>query len=381
MSPCLCLTANFCDAMRLAFVIDSFMIGGSELAALRTLRLLQSDNQMSVIHFHSDGPLLREYEASGVEMYHVPLHGVSSPKNIGAILSLRRLLSRLDPDVIHSHDAYSNMIVLAAQWPAFRRPWISSRRWLDQIVRPLHARLNHTAFLRSSAVAVNSDAVGRHMVEAEGVPAGRVVVIPNFVDVPAKVIRDSNGQAGTITIGMVSRVTPIKRHDIAVRAVRKLLDDGLDVRLVIIGDGEALSPLRALITKLGLSDSVLLEGEKRGGPALQQDFDISLATSDSEGSPNSVLEAMAAGRPVVATDVGGTRDLIRQDLDGLLVRAGDVDAVTTALRDLVINPERRRIMGESGRSRALAEFSPHAITTRLTALYTAVVQPRAVIHA
>ncbi len=364
--------------MRLVFVIDSFMIGGSELATLRTYRLLRHSAKISIVHFHAAGPLLAEYQESGAEMHHVPLFGVTNPRNALSLRRLHSILRALRPDVVHSHDAYSNIVMLAAQWPRYARPWISSRRWLDQVFRPSHVKLNHTAFLRSHAVTVNSAAVADHMVRAELIPASQLVVVPNFVEVPPPdAVWPADRNAYT-TVGMVSRMSTVKRHDLAVRAIRLLIDQGLRVRLHIVGDGECRPGVERLVGELGLGDSVVFLGELRGGAQLHKDFDISLSTSDSEGSPNSVLEAMAAGRPVVATDVGGTRDLIRSGVDGLLVPAGSPEAIAAALREVIADRAALRRFGASGRDRAIRDFSPAAIQATLTTLYDRVASGSAV---
>jgi L-malate glycosyltransferase len=210
------------------------------------------------------------------------------------------------------------------------------------------------------------------MTQVEQVPASQIAVIPNFVDVPSEAREWPSESSRSVTIGMVSRLTPIKRHDVALRAVKALLEEGHDLRLHIVGDGESREAIARLIAELDLSAHVTLLGELRGGAALHQTFDISLATSDSEGSPNSVLEAMAAGRPVVATDVGGTRNLIRHGTDGFLVPAGSPQSVATALRDLITDPALRHRFGNAGRSRAKQDYSPEAVSARLLALYQSI---------
>jgi glycosyltransferase involved in cell wall biosynthesis len=359
--------------MRLVYVIDSFMLGGSELAALRTFRLLRPFAEISVVHFHADGPLLAEYRAEDAALYHVPVFGMRDVRNLASLTRLHRLLASLKPDVIHSHDAYSNMATLATQWPMHRTPWISSRRWLDQIVRPSHARLNRVAFRHSSAVAVNSSAVAKWMLDHESVSAEKLVVIPNFVDVPELTTEPAPSSHRRVIIGMVSRLTPVKRHDIALHALRLLVDQGFDVGLVVIGEGTSRPEIEQMVCNLHLTDRVTFLGEQRGGARLHLQFDICLSTSDSEGSPNSVLEAMAAGRPVVATDVGGTRDLIRHSLDGYLVPAGEPRAVADAIRMLLLQPANIERMGAAGRQRALKDFSPAAISKLLLSLYNRVI--------
>jgi glycosyltransferase involved in cell wall biosynthesis len=262
------------------------------------------------------------------------------------------------------------MVILASLWPSFAIPWVASRRWLDQYVRGSHRHLNTIAFRRASAVAVNSKAIAAHMIRSESIPTANVVVIPNFVDVPADTdaSRKHSGPSRVI-VGMVARLTRVKRHDIAIAAVANLIAAGLDIELVIAGEGEARQDIQRCIAEHGIESHVTLVGEKRGGAMIHVDFDVVLSTSDSEGSPNSVLEAMAAGRPVVATDVGGTRDLIRHGIEGFLVPSGDVAAITEALRGLAVEPELRRLIGKAGRLRAQELFSPAAVSQQLVIMY------------
>lgn len=364
--------------MRLVFVVDSFMVGGSELAALRTFRLLCARASISVVHFHADGPLLAEYRAMGADMHHVPLYSMRDPRNLISVYRLRTTILGLAPHVVHAQDGYSNMLLLAASGLGSRWGWITSRRWLDQIVRPMHARLNDLAFRRSAAVTVNSDVVATHMIEKENIPADKIVVVPNFVEVP--VARRAPAEASDetpVTIGMVSRLTAIKRHDVALRALRILRNGGLTPKLVIVGDGEAREEICQLTAELGLTDQVTLAGERHGGATLHMDFDISLATSDSEGSPNSVLEAMAAGRPVVATDVGGTRDLVRDGEHGFLVPRRNPEAVAAALRTLILDTQSRIRLGANGRKTAVDQHAPVVIEAKLLTLYERVARARA----
>jgi len=352
------------------------MIGGSELAALRSFRILATEHDVAVIHLHETGPLHSDYAAAGAELHHLPIFSIRDPRNLAAVYRLKRLLRAMQADVVHSHDSYSNMIMLAAQAVSRTAPWVASRRWLDQIVRPVHARLNHRAFLLADAVSVNSRTVAEHMVAHEGVPRSQVHVIDNFVDLPARWREMPAASASVVTVGMVSRLTSIKRHDIAIRAIQQLVAEGLRIRLVIVGDGEHRQQIAASIRDAGMSSHVHLTGSRIGGPELQLEFDVALSTSDSEGSPNSVLEAMAAGRAIVATNVGGTGDLIQDSVDGLLVPAGSVDAVAEALRRVAQSSDLRRKLGTAARERAEADFSASTARHRLLSLYRAVIESR-----
>jgi glycosyltransferase involved in cell wall biosynthesis len=141
-----------------------------------------------------------------------------------------------------------------------------------------------------------------------------------------------------------------------------------DLKLILIGDGESRGALESLARELGIAANVVFAG-RRTGPNLHHLFDISVLCSTSEGFSNSILEAMAAGNPVVATDVGATRDAVIDGQTGLLVPPSDPERLASAIAELLHNPERARAMGQAGQQRARDDYCASRSLEALEGLY------------
>src|SRR5262249_9818316 len=142
-------------------------------------------------------------------------------------------------------------------------------------------------------------------------------------------------------VGAVGRLSAEKGFDLLIRAVGRLLKGGADVQLIIVGDGEERPRLEALITELGLVDRVLMLGYRPDVSELYQAMDVYALSSLSEGLPNVLLEAMALEVPIVATRIAGVPRLVRDEVTGLLVEPGSVDALTHGLDRLLADPALR----------------------------------------
>src|SRR4029450_5279563 len=173
----------------------------------------------------------------------------------------------------------------------------------------------------------------------------RVVVVPNFVDdhaflppsgdVRQQWARELDLAPDSLVVGIVASLLPIKDHATLLRALGILAPEWPTARLVVVGQGPELDNLRRLASELGIGGLVRFAGLRPQVPSFHFLFDISVLSSVSEGFPNSLVEAMAAGRPIVATDVGGVRDAVRDGENGLLVPPGDSTAFAAALRRLL----------------------------------------------
>jgi glycosyltransferase involved in cell wall biosynthesis len=279
--------------------------------------------------------------------------------------------------VVHCHDQYSNFFsAMAARWAGVPVV-LASKRWLHS---PLRYRLaNGVGFRAATRVIANSDAVAASLQRDDRLAPERVVVVPNFVDEAAfgapseRVrqgwIRDLALEPNAVVVGIVASLLPIKDHATLLRAVAALIPDWPALRLVLVGEGPELERLRTLTDELGIAHAVRFAGLRPQVPSFHFLFDISVLCSVSEGFPNSLVEAMAAGRPIVATDVGGVRDAVRHGDNGLLVAPGDPPAFADALRVLLRDPDLRRTMGATGARRARAEFHALTVVGSLERLY------------
>jgi glycosyltransferase involved in cell wall biosynthesis len=170
-------------------------------------------------------------------------------------------------------------------------------------------------------------------------------------------------------IGTVCNLRPQKALDVMLSAVASLRPKLPDCRLLIVGDGVEREGLEALAEQLGLADAVTFLGQRDDIPDVLAAFDLFALSSDFEGMPLAVIEAMGAGLPVAATRVGGIPDLIDDGVQGLLVPARDAGALASAMGELLSAPDLSRRLGEAGRARRQEEFDIDVVVSRVERLY------------
>ena len=366
------------DRAHVVFSIDTMSVGGTELNALRTAeRLDRRRFRVTVVTLRGEGPLAARYAELGIPVERFPIHSLYGPATVRQAVRLARFLRRERVSIVHCHDQYSNFFsVLTARFAGVPGV-IASKRWLHS---PLRYRIaNGIGFRVASRVLANSAAVARSLARDDHLAPTRTVVIPNFVDetafVPPAVETVRRWREmldltdGGPIVGTIASLLPIKDQATLVRAVAQLTRAWPTIRLVVVGDGPLRDELRALAEALGIASHVRFAGHQPNVPSLHFLFDIAALTSVSEGFPNSLVEAMAAGRPIVATNVGGVSDAVRHDENGLLVPPGDPAAVAAALQSLLSDADRRQRMGAAGMARARAEFHATAVVASVERLY------------
>ncbi|SEL43664.1 sugar transferase, PEP-CTERM/EpsH1 system associated [Roseateles sp. YR242] len=198
----------------------------------------------------------------------------------------------------------------------------------------------------------------------DAVPAARV---------PAPIAGSPFNPASHWIIGTVGRMQAVKDQGMLTQAFILLVNAAPDlrerVRLVLVGDGPLRAHCQALLDEAGMSDLAWLPGERSDVPAVMRGLHVFALPSLAEGISNTILEAMASGLPVVATEVGGNGDLVTPQISGLLVAAADPQPMATALLRLARNPAQALAMGEAGRQRVERDFSMRAMVARYQGLY------------
>lgn len=366
--------------LRIAFCTDNLGIGGTELNAIRTAERLHGTRaEIELVLLGADGPLRARYEAMGITVHEFQIPNLYGREAVRQGFRFARFLRAARIDVLHCHDVYSN--VFGSVWGRVARvpAIIVSRRWWSSLPQRKLRVANRIAYRLASRVLANSAAVGESVRTAEGVAAARIAVVPNFVEsdafeAPGPAARlallDSLGvPAARRLVGIVARLDPVKDHRTLLQAFALLVERAPDAHLVVVGDGPMRSELESLACELGIGGDVTFAGMRANRPNLHHLFDVSVLTSRSEGFPNSIVEAMAAGRAVVATGVGGVCDAVADGTTGLLVQPGDAPAVAHALGRLLDAPETASRMGDAGRVRANALFGEEAVLSGLAALY------------
>jgi glycosyltransferase involved in cell wall biosynthesis len=370
--------------IRLAFCTDNFQIGGTELNAVRWVELLDPERfRLTLVHFAADGPLRERYERSGARLVHVPLGNMYGPAAIRQGIRLARFLARERIQVFHAHDIYSN--IFGVLWARVARvpAVVASRRWWLRSRRPLQQRVNRWAYRLAHRVLANSPSVAAMLARDEGVPPAKIVCMPNSLSEGAfRALAPAEHAewrarlhlpADALVIGIVARLDRNKDHATLLRAFTRLAAQDPRAYLVCVGEGPQGAELSGLAQGLGLNGRVQFPGTLTPPFNVHQLFDVSVLCSVSEGFPNSLLEAMAAARPVVATDVGGVRDAVRDGETGVLIPAGDPEALAAALRGLIATPERGRALGAVAQAYARAEYHESRVIPRLAAWYESLV--------
>jgi glycosyltransferase involved in cell wall biosynthesis len=368
------------ERVRVVFVIDNMRFGGTELNAVRTAELLdRSRYDLRVVCFDIDGPVTARYRAIGVPVTSMPLQSLSGATMLFSGWRFARYLRRERIQIVHAHDMYSN--VFATVWARLARTpvIIASRRWWHSLPSRKLQLGNTAAFRMAAAVLANSPQVARSVHEAQGISADRIWTVVNFADDRAFAPLGAGERvrlrevwrvpAGAIVVGCVARLVPVKDHATLIKGFAQLLALRSNVHLVLIGDGECRAGLEALAARLGVAHAVTFVGELRSGDNHHRAFDVSALVSLSEGFPNTLVEAMAAGVPVVATAVGGSMDAVIDGVTGLLVSPGQPAEVCRALLRLAQGEELRTRLGAAGRDRASTMYRADTAINALQSMY------------
>ena len=336
--------------MKVAFVIGTLQRGGSERQIVEFVRAAHPDHaECVVICQGQEGPLASEVRATGAKVIAIDLEGSRSLRGIGQFAhGLGRLAKALraeQPDVVYAFLfwGYSIGVPLAALVVP-RACRVQGRRSLPEVdvpgrsiflgLRRITNRYTHGAIANSLAVG---GAVARH----EPALAGRLWVVPNGVRGVGRRSRPD----GSLTIVCVANLKPNKGHATLLGAVSRLRSDGWS--LLLVGEGPERSNIEQMIASANLRERVMMLGGRVDVHDILNTADIVVLPSYSEGMPNAVLEAMAHGVPVVASDVGGVRSLLGSGA-GIVVPPRDVSALTNALQRLIDEPSLRSNMGEKG---------------------------------
>ena len=349
--------------MRVYQFITPSQIGGAEVHVLTLCRKLAQRGHHVTVVCPRGRALTRELEDRGFDVW--------APRTTGKVdpLTLVRLAARLRrdrADILHAHLSTASLIgSLAARLAGV--PSIAT----------VHGLNRRITFMGAQRIIAVSHAVRRHLV-AQGMPESRITVIHNGIELEryrqppdAGPVRIRLALApGESLIGAVGRLGPEKGHSYLIEAVALLIRrDRLPVRLVIVGEGRSRPALEATTLRCGVSDRVTLVGFQRDVMPYEAALDLFCLPSLKEGLSLSALEAMALAKPVVASRVGGTPEVVVDGETGLLVEPANPEALAQALAGMLRDRERARRMGEAGRARVEALFDLGRSVDRIEALY------------
>ena len=349
--------------------------GGSERQLREIAKALdRSRFQPHAGCFRPEGEGRRELEAAGVPVAHFPVRSFRSLGAVSGALELARYVRRHKIRLVHSFDYPSTVFAVpASRWLTSTAVVSSQRSHRDLIPRGYRRLIRMTDHM-ADAIVVNCDFVRRHLEQEERVPAGRIQLCYNGIDLEAfsplsAAPRPTDLPRDAFVIGVVSVLRPEKGLPTLLQAFARVRHLRAGMKLAIVGDGPMLEPLRAESEALGIRKDCVFAGSTNQVADWLRAIDISVLPSLSEALSNALMEAMACGCAVVATNVGGNPELVRNDETGLLFEPRDAAGLAVALRSFIEDGSLRGRLAEAGGRFVRERFSIRASAQCMGEIY------------
>ncbi|HON23057.1 MAG TPA: glycosyltransferase family 4 protein, partial [Syntrophales bacterium] len=323
--------------------------------------------------------------AAGVKTFIVPelVRPVAPLRDLRAFLRIRGLIRRLAPQIVHTHTSKAGIIGRLAAFSAGVPVVVHTPHghvfwgYFGAVASRFFITLEKSASrLTDRLIMLTGQEKADHL-RYRIAPPDKFVVIHSgvclepFLQITIADRRPDSDPAfppDSFVIGTIGRLTAIKGQSYLLEAAAGLLREIPELICIIVGEGELRRELAARAASLGMGERAFFPGWRRDVPSYMAALDLFVMPSLNEGMGRVVVEAMAAGRAVIASDVGGLRDLVVHGENGLLVPPGNAAALAAAIRTLYRDPKRRRIMGQNGRMKAPA-FSAAAMIKKIDELY------------
>ena len=349
--------------IRVLHIIPDLILGGGQMVVYHLAANQKKSGIEPMVGFWVGGPLEDRLKESGVEVHRV----TATPKAL-RFTSLIKLIRSTRPHVLHAHlfagGFYGRLAGLAARVPVMVRTFHSrsfaekqwKRKWPEKILAPF-----------TDGLVCVSSSVRDHLMEKTKWPQHRLLVIHNGIEIGAVKVAPPEFHRPPVLLS-VGRVEPVKGFDVLLRALKKMKDHGSEFRFVLAGDGSQLPALKRLASDLNLNDCVLFKGYVNDVSGLLAEADLFVAPSYSEGFSMSLLEAMAAGLSVVATDLPTFREALGDF--GRLVPPGNETELAAVLTKALDHHEESMALGQMGRERVVSLFTLQHTIDGYNELYT-----------
>lgn len=369
---------------RVLHLIHNLEAGGTELQAVELISRLDEkrfESQLAVLRWR--GPLRQRIVTRFPYVPEFPLNGFFNANAIKQILRLREMMIEKRIAILHAHDFYSGAMgvtaarlggvkVIAAQ----RHLRLSDRRIHDWGTRYIHKLANR--------VLVNAEGIRDYILKMGSVAPGKIVVVHNGLDAPAdtralrerrrvELLAELGLGADVKIVGSVARLNLVKGHRYLLEAAANVMKADARVHLVLVGDGDLRDEIEAQAARLGIGARTRLLGHREDSAQLAAAFDVAVLASLSEGLPNAVMEAMAAGAPVVATAVGGVPELIEDGVTGFLVPPANPGAMAERIEYALSHADLTGLIAMRGRRLVSERFGMERMVAAVERLYDEVI--------
>lgn len=357
--------------VRVCFVIDRLSRAGTETQLLGLLRHVNRDRvQPSLCLLNGTDSDSRALLPSDCPTLDLALTRLASPAAARAAARLAAFWRRHRVDVVQTYFLDSTYFAGPLARLCGVRHVVRVRNNAGYWLTGRHRWLGRLAGQVASVTLTNSAAARDAVQRAEGLTPARIRVIENGVDVERfAALRPPAMDASIVRVGAVANLRPVKNVDGLIRVATDLCRNDDRVRFAVAGDGDERASLADQIRNAGLGDRFVLRGSVPDVAGFLGGIDVAVLPSHSESMSNALLEYMAAGRAIVATDVGANARLVRHGRDGLIVPPGDDLALGAAVRQFIREPGLAQAMGAGARQRAAAEFSRTSMVERFETFF------------
>jgi glycosyltransferase involved in cell wall biosynthesis len=343
---------------------------GGQNQVLQTVLGMRSAGHRAALVAHPGGELRRR-ASEGLEL--IPM-APRSEMDLAAAFRLSRVLRQLKPEIIHAHDPHAVAVAALARSMGSgpQAPLVASRRVDFHIKRNAFSRWKYRQVDRF----VCASETIRLMLVGDGIPEDRTTTVHEGIDierVEATPPLDPHVEFwlphGAPVVGNVAALVAHKGQRHLIAAAAMVVREVPDARFIILGEGELRPALERQIHELGLDKHVVLAGFRPDVLSLHKGFDLLVLPSVTEGLGTSLLDAMACGKAIVATEAGGIPEVVAHDVTGLLVPPRDERTLAAAIVLLLKDPERRAAMGRAGQDRVRRFFSAERMVQETLAVY------------
>ena len=386
--------------IRVLRVIARLNMGGPALhVAYLTAGLAERGYETTLVAgslARGEGSMAFVAEQRGVQIRHLDAlsREISPLRDAAAVFQLARLMRAERPHILHTHTAKAGAVArLATLFAGGARPPIVVHTFHGHVLRGYFGPLKTTAFrlletwlarrttrlvavspqVRDDLVALGVARPEKFAVIRLGIELGERVTSERSRDDARRLLGIPNGR---FVVGWIGRMTGVKRTDDVLEGLRRLRERGVDACLCMVGDGPDREHVEQRAHELGIVRHCLFLGYQEDVAPWYQAFDAFVLPSANEGTPVVAIEALASGRPVVATRVGGVPDVVRDGEDGYLVELGDTEALAERLARLAADPELRARMGAAGRERVVPRYAVERLIDDVDTLYRTLLEER-----
>ena len=344
---------------------------GGEQQTLYLARGLKQRGHETQIACQPGSPLSARAREEGIEVAEIPMRAECDPV---AIRALARLIASQQYDIVHMHTSHAHTLGCLASLLARRGARIVTRRVDFSIIKSPVSKLKYTWGI-TKYIAI-SEAIKRVLVN-DGINPDRIAVVHSGIDISrfgktldnARVRNELHIDSNQPVIGNIAHMADHKGQKYLIQAVPEVLKEFPTAKFMIVGGGELRPDLEHYVEQLGIKSSVIFTGFRGDIPELLKAFDIFVMPSHMEGLCTSIMDAMAAGVPVVASNVGGIPEIVQNELNGLLVPAKNPSALAAAIIRLIKNPEQGIKFATVARKTVETNFSVDAMVEGNIAVY------------